>query len=155
MALNSLGLALRNMRRFEEVITAHQDAAAIHRETGDRHGEGVALNNLETVKAGYPLVVHADVLGRPHAVDVVKDESADRAGHRPADGPADGCIGLVTLPGMPKRGVRAEHRPQHHGRHAYRATEPGRGLRHDLGDRRRERARIGPLADHGRLLGDV
>ena len=34
------------MRRFEEAISAHQDAAAIYRETGDRHREGVALNNL-------------------------------------------------------------------------------------------------------------
>ena len=34
------------MRRFEEAITAHQDAAAIFRETGDRHGEGRALDNL-------------------------------------------------------------------------------------------------------------
>ena len=34
------------MRRFEEAITALQDAAAIFRETGDRHGEGMALNNL-------------------------------------------------------------------------------------------------------------
>ncbi len=35
------------MRRFEEAITAHQDAATIYQETGDRHGEGMALNNLE------------------------------------------------------------------------------------------------------------
>ena len=34
------------MGRFEEAITAYQDAAAIFRETGDRHGEGIALNNL-------------------------------------------------------------------------------------------------------------
>ena len=34
------------MRRFEEAITAYQDAAAIFRETGDRHGEGMALTNL-------------------------------------------------------------------------------------------------------------
>ncbi len=34
------------MRRFEETIRAHQDAAAIYRETGDRHGEGTALTNL-------------------------------------------------------------------------------------------------------------
>ena len=46
MALNNLGIALREVRRFEEAITAHQDAAAIFRETGDRHGEGMALNNL-------------------------------------------------------------------------------------------------------------
>ena len=31
---------------MEEAITAHQDAAAIFRETGDRHGEGTALDNL-------------------------------------------------------------------------------------------------------------
>ena len=40
MALNNLGVTLRQVRRFEEAITAHQDAAAIYRETGDRHGEG-------------------------------------------------------------------------------------------------------------------
>ena len=34
------------MQRFEEAITVLQDAAAIFRETGDRHGEGMALNNL-------------------------------------------------------------------------------------------------------------
>ena len=34
------------MRRFEEAITAHQDATAIFRETGDRHGEGNALVGL-------------------------------------------------------------------------------------------------------------
>jgi hypothetical protein len=32
--------------RFEEAISAHQDAAAIFRQTGDRHGEGGPLNNL-------------------------------------------------------------------------------------------------------------
>ena len=39
-ALTNLGLALREVRRFEEAITACQDAAAICRETGDRHREG-------------------------------------------------------------------------------------------------------------------
>ena len=34
------------VRRFDEAITAHQDAAAIYRDTGDRHGEGTARNNL-------------------------------------------------------------------------------------------------------------
>ena len=34
------------MRRFDEAITAHQDATAIHRETGDRHGESLALGGL-------------------------------------------------------------------------------------------------------------
>ena len=45
-ALTNLGIALGEVRRFEEAISAHQDAAAIFRETGDRHGEGMALNNL-------------------------------------------------------------------------------------------------------------
>jgi tetratricopeptide (TPR) repeat protein len=39
-------VALRNARRFEEAIAAPQDAAVIFRETGDRHREGMALNNL-------------------------------------------------------------------------------------------------------------
>jgi len=46
IALTSLGNALGMVRRLEEAITAHQDAAAIFRETGDRHGEGMALGNL-------------------------------------------------------------------------------------------------------------
>ncbi|MFI0418615.1 ATP-binding protein [Spongiactinospora sp. 9N601] len=45
-ALNNLGPALRQVRRFEEAITAYEHAATIFRETGDRHGEGQALNNL-------------------------------------------------------------------------------------------------------------
>ena len=39
------------MRRFEEAITAHQDAAAIFRETGDRHREDIAVNNLKRAQA--------------------------------------------------------------------------------------------------------
>ncbi len=46
MAVNNLGMALREAGRVEEAITAHQDAAAIFRETGDRHSEGDALGNL-------------------------------------------------------------------------------------------------------------
>ena len=45
-ALNNLGVALVEVRRFEEAVTACQDAAALFRETRDRHGEGNALNNL-------------------------------------------------------------------------------------------------------------
>ena len=45
-ALTALGIALRNMGQVEEAIAAHQDAAAIFRETGERHREGVTLNNL-------------------------------------------------------------------------------------------------------------
>jgi tetratricopeptide repeat protein len=51
MALNNLGVALAEVRRFEEAITACQHAAAVYRETGDRHREGNALNNLEAARA--------------------------------------------------------------------------------------------------------
>jgi Tetratricopeptide repeat len=33
-------------RRFEEAITICQDAAEVYRQTGDRHGEAVALGPL-------------------------------------------------------------------------------------------------------------
>ncbi|KOV86937.1 hypothetical protein ADL01_05560 [Streptomyces sp. NRRL WC-3618] len=46
MALNSLGGALRQVRRFEDAIHAHTQAADVARELGDRHSEGAALNNL-------------------------------------------------------------------------------------------------------------
>ena len=48
-ALNNIGLALRNLRRFTGAVTAHRDAAAIYRQTGDRPGEGGALSNLGLV----------------------------------------------------------------------------------------------------------
>jgi Flp pilus assembly protein TadD len=47
MALNSLGIALREVQRFEEAISAHQDAAAIFPETDDGHSEDMALRNLD------------------------------------------------------------------------------------------------------------
>jgi signal-transduction protein with cAMP-binding, CBS, and nucleotidyltransferase domain len=40
--LTNLGNALRQAGRVEQAITACQDAAAIYRETGDRHAEGLA-----------------------------------------------------------------------------------------------------------------
>jgi tetratricopeptide (TPR) repeat protein len=45
-ALSTLGSALHEVRRFDEAITAHQDAVQIFRDIGDREGEGSALNNL-------------------------------------------------------------------------------------------------------------
>jgi tetratricopeptide (TPR) repeat protein len=50
-ALNNLGVALREVGRFEEAVSACQDAAAIFRETGDRHSEGLALVGLGLVLA--------------------------------------------------------------------------------------------------------
>ena len=46
MALDNLGVALAEVGRFEEAITAQQEAAVTFREVGDRHGEGIALHNL-------------------------------------------------------------------------------------------------------------
>jgi tetratricopeptide (TPR) repeat protein len=51
-ALTCLGLALRQVRRFEEAVSAHQDAAILFREVGDRHGEGAVLNNLGAALVG-------------------------------------------------------------------------------------------------------
>jgi hypothetical protein len=50
------GPALKEVRRFDEAITACQDAAAIFRDTGDRHGEGLALEGVGRAldKAGGP-----------------------------------------------------------------------------------------------------
>ncbi|MFI5828385.1 tetratricopeptide repeat protein, partial [Streptomyces sp. NPDC051578] len=47
-ALNNLGTALQQVRRFNEAIDAHQQAAARFAELGDHDGEGRALNNLGT-----------------------------------------------------------------------------------------------------------
>ncbi len=46
LALNSLGVAMRLVGRFEEAIAAIQGAIQIYRDTGDWGDEGVALNSL-------------------------------------------------------------------------------------------------------------
>ncbi|WP_075027931.1 tetratricopeptide repeat protein [Streptomyces mirabilis] len=51
-ALGNLGIALREVRRFEEAVDAHTQAVAAFRELGDRHSEGQALNNLGAVLQG-------------------------------------------------------------------------------------------------------
>jgi tetratricopeptide (TPR) repeat protein len=61
-ALYNLGLALAAVRRFDEAVTAYQQAAAIFVESGDRYGEGKALYNL-----GLALVETGDLhLARTH-----------------------------------------------------------------------------------------
>jgi tetratricopeptide (TPR) repeat protein len=45
-ALNNLGVALREVRQFEDAIIAHLEAAAIYREADDLPSEGSALTNL-------------------------------------------------------------------------------------------------------------
>jgi tetratricopeptide (TPR) repeat protein len=66
-ALNSLGLALREVRRFGEAITAHQQALAIFRDLGDRLGEAWALNSLglalqEVRRFGEAITAHQQAL---------------------------------------------------------------------------------------------
>ncbi|HEX6685783.1 MAG TPA: tetratricopeptide repeat protein [Candidatus Limnocylindrales bacterium] len=51
-ALTNLGAALRSVRRFDEAVTAHQQAIEFHRATGDRHDEGMALTELGNALAG-------------------------------------------------------------------------------------------------------
>ena len=46
IALNNLGRALVEVRRFEEAITTCRNAAAIAQELGYRHGEAMALMSL-------------------------------------------------------------------------------------------------------------
>jgi len=46
VSLNNLGVALQGVRRFEEAVTAHEEALQICRDLGDCHGEGGALDNL-------------------------------------------------------------------------------------------------------------
>jgi tetratricopeptide (TPR) repeat protein len=46
VALGSLGIAYRMLRRSEEAVSCLQQALAILRETGDRRSEGMVLNNL-------------------------------------------------------------------------------------------------------------
>lgn len=49
--LYNLGLALREVRRFDEATIAYHDAAAIFRSTKDEHNECLARENLQAVRA--------------------------------------------------------------------------------------------------------
>ncbi|MEU9900049.1 tetratricopeptide repeat protein, partial [Streptomyces phaeochromogenes] len=46
---NNLGLALKELRRFDEALHAHQTARNQHQQAGDTHGEATSWNNLGTV----------------------------------------------------------------------------------------------------------
>ncbi|GAA4383999.1 hypothetical protein GCM10023088_51780 [Actinomadura verrucosospora] len=50
MALNSLGVALGEVRRFEEAITAHTDAATIFEQMHDEDRQDEALRNREVAR---------------------------------------------------------------------------------------------------------
>lgn len=54
-ALNNLGLALQAVRRFDEAVASHRNAAALSKMTGERHAEGAALHNLGMALEGLRL----------------------------------------------------------------------------------------------------
>jgi tetratricopeptide (TPR) repeat protein len=94
VAFNSLGIALQEVRQFDEAITAHQDARTIYQETGDRHGEGMALNNLgialrevrqfdEAIAVFHSAVELFEASGDPHRAAIARTslkELLDRQG---------------------------------------------------------------------------
>ena len=45
-ALNAVGMALADLRRFDEAIAAYERAVAVHRDTGNRRSEARTLANL-------------------------------------------------------------------------------------------------------------
>ncbi len=64
-----LGNALQGVRRFDEAITAHQQALVIWGEAGDRRGEGKAWNNLGLALVGARRFDEAiDAYGRDIAI---------------------------------------------------------------------------------------
>jgi tetratricopeptide (TPR) repeat protein len=77
-ALNSLGIALRLVRRFDEATAAHQQDLQICRDTGDRHGEGKALGNLAIALAQAGRFDEA-ITAHQDAVQICRD-TGDRHG---------------------------------------------------------------------------
>jgi len=77
-ALNNLGEAYRDLRRFEEAIGCFTDALVICRETGDRRGEGYALTNLGTAYGD--LRRFEEVIGCRQDALVIFRETGDRHG---------------------------------------------------------------------------
>lgn len=88
-ALNTLGIALRDLRRFDEAVTAHTDAAAVHRRIGDRPGEGRALNNLGSALLGMRRFDEA-IMAHTDAAAIHR-----QAGDRQREGLALNNLGLV------------------------------------------------------------
>jgi tetratricopeptide (TPR) repeat protein/transcriptional regulator with XRE-family HTH domain len=52
LILSGLGIACRELRRFDEAFGYLEDALAIHRETGDLYGEASALNSIGAIHLG-------------------------------------------------------------------------------------------------------
>ncbi|EKT76962.1 hypothetical protein WSS_A40040 [Rhodococcus opacus M213] len=75
LALNNLGGALRQVRRFDEAIEVHERARENYRVRRDRRGEGVAMTNMANVLQD---LGRYDEAIRLYSEDVVRcDESED------------------------------------------------------------------------------
>ena len=88
-ALTNLGLALHGLRRYDEAVIAHRDAAAIFRRAGDWHAEGEALNNLGLALHGLDRNDEA-VIAHQDAAAIFR-----RAGDWHAEGKALNNLGLA------------------------------------------------------------
>jgi hypothetical protein len=124
MALNVLGSALVELRQVDDAITAHQDAAAIYWETGDRHGQGRVLTNLgialQEARPGHRARhAHAGTQAPATAAPATspddpstKQRPPARAAHRPAPSgtpaAAPGTLAARRAPGSPE-GLAARH----------------------------------------------
>jgi tetratricopeptide (TPR) repeat protein len=88
-ALTNFGVALYGLRRYDEAVIAHRDAAAIVRRAGDRHAEGEVLNNLG-------LALHG-LARNDEAVIAHRDAAAifHQAGDRYDEGKALNNLGLA------------------------------------------------------------
>ena len=88
-ALNGLGEAFRELRRFEEAIGCYQESLTICRESGERHGEGQILNNLG--------IVYGELRRFGEAVDCDQESLAifREAGDRHGEGQVLSNLGIV------------------------------------------------------------
>ncbi len=82
VALGNLGLALYQVREFEEAITAHQEATVIFRETHDQQRVGGALSNLGAALLEVRRFEEA-ITACQEAI-VISQETHDRHGERGA-----------------------------------------------------------------------
>ena len=88
-ALNNLGLAYWELRRFKGAIACYRQALAIFREAGDRHGEGRALGNLGTAYGELRRFEEA-ITSFQHALAIFRE-----AGDRHGEGQALGNLGIA------------------------------------------------------------
>ena len=89
ISLRIRGRALREVRRFAEAITAHQEAVAIFRETGDRNLEGEALDHLGLALRKVGRIAEA-ITAHQEGVAILRD-----ARHRNREGGALSNLGLA------------------------------------------------------------